>query len=89
MVRSGAEAFDDSRIHTGVHRGAGDDRLEQFRRDAARAGKRRQQSARGEQLERHQIDVLVGARRVVHLRRGGRELGRVEHHQAEALAAVA
>src|SRR4051812_5776102 len=58
MVGGGAEAFDDLGVGSGVECGAGDDRLEELRRDPARAGEGRKQPARGEQLEGEQVDVL-------------------------------
>ena len=45
-------------------------------------------AARLEQLQREAVDVLVGARGLVGVRRGGRELGRVEHDGVEALAGL-
>src|SRR5688500_90017 len=89
MVGGGAEALDDLGLRAGVERRAGYDGLEELRRHPAGAGERGEQPARGEQLEREQVDVLVGARGVARLRRGRRELRRVEHHHVEARAAVA
>src|SRR5256885_1844632 len=89
VVGGGAEALDDPRVGLGIERGAGDDRLEELRRNAARAGEGGEQPAGHEELEREQIDVLVGACRVARLRRGRGEFRRIEDHQVEARAAVA
>src|SRR5439155_27279898 len=61
MVGGGAEALDDLGIRAGVERRAGDDRLEELGRHAARAGEGGEQASRREQLEREQVDVLVSA----------------------------
>src|SRR5262245_25797099 len=89
MVGGGAEALDDLGVGAGVERGARDDRLEELGRNAARARERGEEASGGEQLEREQVDVLVGARGVARLRRRRRELGRIEDHHLEAGAAVA
>src|SRR2546429_358215 len=88
MIRRSAEAFYDFRFGTCIQRGAGDDRLEELRADAAGAGEGGEQPARGEELEGEQVDVLVGARGVSRLRRGGGELRRIEHHHVESRAAA-
>ena len=42
-----------------------------------------------QQLQREQVDVLVGARRALRVRGGRRELGRIEHDEVERGALVA
>src|SRR5207302_1355370 len=88
VVGGRGEALDDPGLRAGIERGAGDDRLKEFGAHATRAREARQQPAGGEQLQREQVDVLVGARGVARLRRRGRELGRIEHHHVEARAAI-
>src|SRR5690349_13664135 len=83
MVGGGAESIDDLRVR------AGDDRLEQLRRHAARARESSEQPARRKQLQRPEVDVLVGASRLLHLRRARRELGRVEDDEVELRVLVA
>src|SRR4051812_46528009 len=78
VVGGGAEALDDLGVGAGVERRAGDDRLEQFGWHAAGAGEGGKQPAGSEQLERQQVDVLIGARRIRRVRRGRRELRRIE-----------
>ena len=89
MIGARTEALDDLRPHAGIERRAGDDLLEQIGGHAARAGEGHQQPARAQQLEREQVDVLVGARRRLGMRGGRRELGRVEDDQVELAARVA
>src|SRR5688572_31896881 len=79
MVGGGAEALDDLRVAARIERSAGDDRLEQLGRDAAGARKGGEQAAGREELERPEVDVLVGARRLLDLGGGRGELRRVEH----------
>src|SRR6185503_12917379 len=89
MVGRGAEALDDLRIGGGIDRGTGDDRLEKLCGHAARARERREQAARFQQLQREQVDVLVGACGVLRQGRGRRELRRVEDDEIERAAAIA
>src|SRR3954471_18270856 len=78
VVGGGAEALDDLRVGAGVERRARDDGLEQLGRHAARAGEGGKQAAGGKQLERQQVDVLVGARCIRRVCRSRRELRRIE-----------
>src|SRR5690349_143767 len=89
MIRSRAETGNDLRIGAGVERRAGNDFLEKLDGDAAGAGERHQQAAWTQELEGKQVDVLVGARRLVDVRNRRRELGRIEHDEIEAARLIA
>src|SRR3954454_11207034 len=89
MIGGSAEALDDLRITARIERRAGDDRLEERRIYASRARECREESSGAQQLEREQVDVFVGTRGVLRLRRGWCEFRRIEHHEVEVRAAVA
>src|SRR5688572_18280060 len=89
VIRGGGESVDDLCLGAGVERGAGDDRLEQPGGHAARARERGEEAAGREELQRPEVDVLVGARGLLHLRSGGREFRRIEDDEVEARRAVA
>ncbi len=89
MVLGLAQAADHSCCAAGVERGAGDDLLEQLGRHRPTAAERHQHPAGREQLEREQVEVLVGAAGLVELSVGGRQLGRIEQDQVVLSSAVA
>ena len=89
VVGRGAEALDDLRVAARVERGAGDDRLEQVGGTPPEQEKVASRPPGASSLSAQQVDVLVGARRVLHLRRGRRELRRVEHDEVELRVLVA
>src|SRR5690348_8561491 len=89
MIGGCAEATDDGCVRAGIERRAGDDLLEEVGRYPAGAGEGREQASGPKQLQREEIDVLVGAgglRRVVS---GGRELRGIEDDEVETGARVA
>src|SRR3990172_4289244 len=78
--------IEDCGRNTGVGGGPRDDFLEQIRGHPARAGERGEHPARAQQLQRVEVDVLVGARGRRGVSLGGRELRRVEYDEVEAAA---
>src|SRR5690606_26528387 len=92
MIGGALQALRDAGAHirhqAGIACSASDDRLEQVNADTARAGVSHHQAARIEQLEAMQIDVLVGARGALSMRRRRRKFGRIENDQIELLAGL-
>src|SRR6185312_3027473 len=78
VVEAGAQVGADLHLGLGVGGRPRHDLLEEVGAHGARAREREQVAARGEQLHRPQVDVLVGARGLGDVLLGRRELGRVE-----------
>ena len=89
MIGARAELAHDLHVRLGVDRGARDDLLEEIGRHAARARERGEHAAGLEHLEREQVDVLVRAGSALRVRRGRRELRRIEDDEVERRARVA
>src|SRR5882762_11501566 len=83
MVRRSAVALAEKERGAGVRGGAGDDFLEELGRNAAGAGKSREQPSPPQQLQGIQVDVLVTARGAFGVFRCRCELRRVEHDEVE------
>src|SRR5258708_2142451 len=83
VVRRSAIALAKKERGAGVRSSAGDDFLEELGRNAAGAGKSREQPSAPQQLQGIQVDVLVTARGAFGVFRRRCELRRVEHDDVE------
>src|SRR5574344_316453 len=89
VVRRLSEAPDDLGFAVGVQCGVRDDFLEQAHFHKSGTAEGREDSARSEELDREQVDVLVAARSFVEMILAFDEFRRVEDDEVECFCAVA